>query len=260
MQTPVPQRSLPIRDFTLIELLVVIAIIAILASMLLPALSSAKDQARRTECLAREKQLGLICENYAGDFDGHWPYGAWHAANGHNTTSAVVLAANSGQAWPDSPRLYGAGALFFSGYGKVRDVYCPSLHWVGYSATTWQNTWNNMLAGGWYTGGGGAYYYIGYAIRSEGSTSTTRYINPSRDRKMSSLPVVWDDVSGRVNASTRQMERWAHVNGYNALYGDGSARWLADPQWQAMKRWDADTSYYFGTQRDGFVRNWLDKQ
>jgi prepilin-type N-terminal cleavage/methylation domain-containing protein len=65
-------------SFTLIELLVVVAIIAVLAAMLLPALGTAREKARRAACLSGLNQMGKAFEMYAGEYGGYFPGGnAW---------------------------------------------------------------------------------------------------------------------------------------------------------------------------------------
>jgi len=63
------------KGFTLVELLVVIAMLAMLAALLLPALSSAKEKALRAACLSNLRQIGLAIHTYAADNNSRVPYG-----------------------------------------------------------------------------------------------------------------------------------------------------------------------------------------
>lgn len=100
------------KKFTLIELLVVIAIIAILAAMLLPALSRARDVAKSAGCMSNLSQLGKSSAMYISDYD-DWTLMGYHGAGIGS--------------WAD---------VSYKNYGKNKNVFhCPSENYFSFGST-----------------------------------------------------------------------------------------------------------------------------
>lgn len=146
MLTIVPAR-VSRRAFTLIELLVVVAIIAILASMLLPALSKARDKARQGVCASNLKQLMLAFQLYVDEYDGFTPeagkqskpYDASKPAFEHMWYRTLTPYMGQDSTVPDgAPSL--ACPSSRGDWGRWN--YSPPYPWYKRLQEPWQNTWD----------------------------------------------------------------------------------------------------------------------
>jgi prepilin-type N-terminal cleavage/methylation domain-containing protein len=146
------------RGFTLIELLVVISIIATLASLLLPAINSAMEMARKTQCASNLRQIGMASVGYFNDSHDSLPlvdatrsnaYGAHHRGS-EGISFEYAIAEYLGEQRPIYGEASGSGVFV-----------CKSSPIRGTMTTTWgAKQWNFAGQGSTHNSYEGAYYYL----------------------------------------------------------------------------------------------------
>lgn len=223
--------------FTLIELLVVVAIIAILASLLLPVLGSAKEKAQRTGCLNNLRQLGMSTFMYAEEYDGKLP--PWRGYRTDNTRddmsqphySRYVYTGTSTKTYVQPsfnqpPNCYFENAGYFYGMKLVADggvYFCPGFKSGPYSVfdyspplTTWYDSGAPVVRS--------SYFYNPYP-KNPPIDSHRRYQKVSQFEPHKVLAM--DVIAGLNRQSSFQVEAHERAKGgWSVLFTDGSVKFV----------------------------------
>ena len=225
-----------VKKFTLIELLVVIAIIAILASLLLPALTRAKQAAMRVACISNLRQISIATMNYAGDFNGSIPGRDWEGCNlwtNYTNWGWTVTQVNYPTSAPQS-----AGLLYLGDYIQHPSVlFCPgrdasdSFSWAynhcNHAACAAADYWHGFRPGGLSVFG----YYLAHANSNCGAMDTPAFDFGKWTRLGHVNPgyILGFDITGNHNGDYYGSSMHNHGLGVTVALFDGSVAFQSDP-------------------------------
>ncbi len=198
-----------LHSFTLIELLVAIAIIGVLVALLLPALSSARDAARRISCGAQLKEICIALEMYCNDNNDRGPDNDtcfWWYWQSSPILASINYASIGYKA--------GLGKLYPSYLGSGKVYYCPAHH-PTHQEYTYEHFEKYFPCVGVY-----ASVWASYSMRGL-HTSAGYIIKPLHDPNPKYAS--WGYVADNFAFDT---DRPHNDKGYNVLYGDGSIKWF----------------------------------